>query len=510
MFKIYPDYQYGKEHTIVKLKSENLPVIRITMLNPDFTLTPTKEQKQQAQASWEVKRDNQLVGHLEYEEATFPKTADFYYFLRYKPVVDEKESLQIQVNILSSTANVEERHIVYPPVPQGNRFSIENSQWSKPAKLAGEGALPRHSLYLDGSDFSAHLNMVNLYEPLGNGVRKVHHDEINSMYYRGYGQEKRVEFSFPHRKGWEAEQWGMIGKEGLFAWNDPKQNELKLKANFDMIRKWTREGIQYIPDATYVPYDPWAFWVVPAQHVGEKLLLYGQDRFAKNMAMLSLDAAIHTQTKDGHWISQPQSSWLYKDYGIDAGFYDTRFNTDAALFLLDGHKRLGNEEYLSAAEKYGDFLVQYAKSHHFPTDNGGYLVHDYSQDLHSDTVTHVSLNHLLAEMNFLYELYGETKKDHYLTTAEKMRTAVKDTKDHWVKKDNGDLWYAILIDGTYGMQDYMHLTLKDLRESQRILEKLEGKRDPDLEELIQAKEAFLKKRGAPLYDWEDLLFGEMR
>ncbi len=516
VMKVYLPYRYVLEHRILKLEAgKELPFsFKLELENSEYSLVLNEDQTEEKEKHthtnvrkyWTVTQNDQDLGILEFEGTYLRHTQDYYYFLKYRPKSTQTQPLIIQASIGSTTSQVQERHIVYPPVPQGAaQYSIGNSQLTELVKLGREGGLPLHSLFLDGEDFNFFVNMINVYEPMGNGVRKVNHELIDPMYYKTDSYGKHVEFAFPNMDQKEVEQWGIIGRKGMFAWAAQTQNELKLRGNFDYIRKWTQGGVQYIPDPSYVPFDPWAFWVVPAQHVGDKFLLYGKDRFADNMALLSLQESLKTQTSNGNWISTPKSSWLYQDYRIGAGFYDTRFNTDAALFLLEGYRKWGDSDYVEAAKRYGDFLIKYANTHHYETQQGGYLVQDYSQDGQMDNKTHVSLNHLLAEMNFLYELYLETSEQRYLTVAEKMRTAVKDTRDQWIKAENGDLWYAYLANGTFGKQDYMHLTLKDLRVSQDLIERVTKKLDPDFAFLIQTKESYLKKNGFPLYDWEDML-----
>ncbi|WP_134704709.1 hypothetical protein [Ammoniphilus sp. YIM 78166] len=514
----YGKYVYWRDHTVVSLQEvEGLPDFQMLLLNPDMSLKEQKDRRVQEDKPqlerevkvWKARRGEVQLGELYYEGMRFKNTGDYYYFLRYEPVTDYTQPLRLQASIASTASEVNKRHLVYPPVPEPlSPFSIGNSTWTEATPLANEGELPKQGLYLDGEDFSFHLNYVHLYEPLGNGVRKEWYEEAGPIHYKSTDTAKLLTLELPHVEGKQVEQWGVFGREGQFHWEDEGQEELKTRANLDRIRKWTQGGVQYIPDPSYVPYEEWSYWVVPAQHVGSKFLLYGTDRFSENFARMSLEGALHTQNEEGFWNSEPKSSWLYQDYGIDAGFYDTRFSTDAALFLLDGYRKFGDPSYLQAAEKYAAFFLDFAETHHDKTRNNGYLVYDYRQgvDPGEPIKTHVSLNHLVAEMNFLYELYLDTQKEAYAVMAERLLTAVHDTRDHWVKQENGDLWYAYMPDGSYGMQDYVHLTLKDLRYSQELFNRLNKNSDPDFQYLIDVKERFLTSIGQPLYDWEDLMF----
>ena len=501
---------FSVSYSFVEIKTDQGIFLQIFLPRREYRIVEKKKNEVEQIRSFrednlrfDVMKAGSVVGDLAFEGFSLGVTNDFYYFLKYSPSVEDETPLQFHVKVKSKSKEVTERHILYAfdQFKQQPILTIPNSTWSEPVKIVSGYGLPKQALFIDGQDFSMHLNMVNVYEQMGNGVRKELFDLTPPIQYMADKRKQEFVISLPQVADTEIEQWGIIGKEGMVNWGDEEQEKILLVANLDRVRKWTQGGVQYIIPETYHPYDPRAFWVVPAQHVGNKLLLEGNNRFSTNFAMLALQAALRTQTEVGYWISSPRSTWLYGDYGIDAGFYDTRFNTDAGLFLLYGYREFGDEEYLQGAMAYGNFLTRYAETHHYKTQNGGYLVYDYTHgnDLERRTETLTSLNHLITEMNFLYEIYKETNKKEYLDIAEKMRQAVKDTAPQW-KKDDGDLWYAYLPDGSYGLQDYPLLTLKDLRYSQRLIKETHGRSDEDFQYLIEIKENYLRKKGLPLYD----------
>jgi hypothetical protein len=250
--------------------------------------------------------------------------------------------------------------------------------------------------------------------------------------------------------------------------------------------------------STYTPSSPSSFWINPANAVGEKFLRTSGSPFFEDFAMVSLYAPLRWQNEKGYWYTSPASTWLLKDYGIGRYFYDTRFNTDQALFLLKGYNRYNDPLLLACTEKYASYLLAHIEASHFLTPNGGYLVSDYAFDAKPEIKTHVSLNHQLSEMNYLLELYKTTSNPDYLEAASKLRTAVVDTAPYW-ENEAGDLHYAYLPDGTYGMKDYPLLTLKDLRNSQALFQEVYGERDPAFDMLIQVKTAYLRKHNLPLY-----------
>jgi hypothetical protein len=280
---------------------------------------------------------------------------------------------------------------------------------------------------------------------------------------------------------------------------DEEQVKIAKNADFSDYRKWSMNGQYYITPISYDPYGEDYFYHNVAHHVGE-MFLQREGLYFQDMAKVALYTAINNQQHTGVWYTSPSSNWLNGDYAINDYFYDTRFNTDAALFLLRGYREFNDIALLNGAIIYGDFLVNYTKTHHFTTKNDGYLVYDYSSTLFEDLPTHVSLNHLITEMNFLYELYMDRDSISYYLTGNKIKQAIKDTYMEW-PKDNNDLWYAYMADGTYNMADYVNLTLRDLQYSQQIMTFLHGNRDHAFDYLIDQKTKYLTKNSLPLTKW---------
>ncbi|QGG47281.1 hypothetical protein [Heliorestis convoluta] len=460
-------------------------------------------------------------------------TEDWYYFLCYKPVQSSDVLLPVTLTVRSLSEALWLGHYAY------EEWDVLNPGWRHREELVREEterALPRRSLFVDGVDFGAFLSMVYVYEPLYWGVRKERYDLVPDPIYVDQGDRKVFTFYFPHAVGVEVEQWGLLGEAGMFWWDDVGQNQLRFMANLDRVRPWTREGVQAMTPISFEPATPRGFWVAPDDPVGKRVLMEGEERFARNVAFLALDAALKRQHEEGIWPLMPRSDWLYDQYGMDVSFYDSRFNRDMALFLLQGYRRFGAEPFLDGALRYADFFCNHALRYHEITERGGFLVYDYL-DLRSGSgreaavgalldassgssgaiqdpaeapcasdslrerpalraLSHVSLNHLLSEMNFLYEVYEVRPKALYLEVAEKIRLAVLDRAGAWIRDEGeGDLCYAWLPDGSYGLLDYALLTLSDMRYSQAIFERREGIVDEEFQVLIERQEVFLRERG---------------
>ena len=298
--------------------------------------------------------------------------------------------------------------------------------------------------------------------------------------YKFYSGEKMV-----------TEQWGMVSSENLVDW----QNKIGTEAiRLAGVNKWTIGGMYYPLETTYDPNYKNGYFFNPANDVGESYLRKTEcGRFFEDFAIICLYNTIESQNEQGIWEITIQSNWLKQDYGIPSSYYDTRWCTDASQFLLAGYRKYKDPLLLDRAKKYGEYYLNHAENHHYSTSKTGILVEDYWHPEEKQKV-HSSLNHHLSEMNFLLNLYLETDKKEYLMMAERMKQGVKDVAKNYIKP-NGDLWYAYMPDHTFGLMDYPKLTLEDLQRSQDLWYKIQNAKDPDLQFLIEKKEAFRVKTG---------------
>ncbi len=354
--------------------------------------------------------------------------------------------------------------------------------------------LPEGIVYLDGQENSVVLGTVDIIKYMGHGVWK----EVQTIPISFNQNQKNSELRFllSDTQSGLIRFWGVISNDPLVNWKSETDVSTIQIADLNQTRKLWLDGVYDIVPDSYFPTDPRGFWRCPAQHVG-KSFLSANSRFTYAIAVSSMYGSINTQNEAGYWPTGPLSNWLAEDYDFSYNFYDTRFNTDAALYLLEAYRKYGEDKALDSAFRYSDFLCSFAQESAYRTKNGGYLVPDY-QDSSGRHKTHTSLNHLLAEMNFLYEIYLTTGNRKCMNIAEKMLLAVKDTCNEWIK-DTGELWYARLPNGDYGLEDYPTLTLKDLRHSQQLISQIYGRRDPDLARLISSKEAYNRANGLPLW-----------
>lgn len=144
---------------------------------------------------------------------------------------------------------------------------------------------------------------------------------------------------------------------------------------------------------------------------------------SRAIGLAMIDLMREQQNEYGFIPSQAGSTWLKTDYGIEPGYYDTRFNTDFWLANINAAENFGVTGWLDKTRKYADFLVSFAEQHHFtfgPGDDEGWLVQDYWHPNGESSPTHASLNHHAAEAEFLYRMADAVNEDSYAVLADRM------------------------------------------------------------------------------------------
>lgn len=263
-----------------------------------------------------------------------------------------------------------------------------------------------------------------------------------------------------------SESWFLLSGEPLFS-SEEAMEKYKKQTNHDFIssRKWlTSTG----------PYTKLPWSIEPSTKLGygrNLVVVQGMpfiknynvqpERFYYDMIVNSINYVWDFKDDTDLWETEYTSTWLKNDYGIIAPYTDTRHNENISLFLSRAGEILNNQELKDSYLLYADFLVNQEESGNILRTDNGYYILDYYSEAQTKK-THVSLNHALGEMSYLFDAYRETKEDKYLQVALKIKQAVEDTGEEWINPNNGDLWYQINGDYTFEGKDYDTLTLYDL------------------------------------------------
>ncbi|OCS87399.1 hypothetical protein [Caryophanon tenue] len=278
-----------------------------------------------------------------------------------------------------------------------------------------------------------------------------------------------------------SESWFMLSSDNLFNTKEEMQS-YKDYTNYHYVRsqKWLTAQGNYSK-------LPWA--IEPYTQVGYGRNLVNQqgtyfvdqypetkDRFYYNMIVTDTNYLMDMKDEgDELWYTEYTSSWLKDNYGIVAPYTDTRHNENIAQFLVKAGEILEDDELTEMYNLYATFLTQQkAAGNVFETANGYYILDYYAPE--QSEKTHASLNHILAELNFLLESYDLSQNEAYLNTALAIKDAVEDTGLEWINEATGDFWYQLNPgeNGTYTFKDadYEYLTLEDMLYSLELFKKL--------------------------------------
>lgn len=259
--------------------------------------------------------------------------------------------------------------------------------------------------------------------------------------------------------------------------------------------RWCYDGYYFPAAATYIPTGDGCLYRCVAAYFAKSMVgLSRSTRCAQDMSVAILDTIALQQNEEGYFPTMSGSTWLMEDYGIPAGFYDTRFNSDLMLVYYSHMLRAGGFE--QTVSRYFDFFLKYAQDHHYETQRGGYLVWDYNN---STSPVHSSLNHQLAEMLILYRFSELLERPDLEQLADRMLTAIEDTCSEWIT-DNGDLYYGYYAEKGCANQDYLYLTYNDLYYLQNVLEEMGKGRNEALDTLMESKLAWLQANGVTGYE----------
>ena len=306
-----------------------------------------------------------------------------------------------------------------------------------------------------------------------------------------------ISYSFPEDTNYVGEIWYVYSNEKMADWNNRNHFQV-LKQDFAQERRFSWDGYYFPVPSNYEPSGVNMLYRQPSNYSGKSLTKYGDFPAAFMIGYATTYICMENQNDMGYWETGPKSGWLAHDFNIGSGFYDTRFNTDFGENLLDAYKRYNNDNFLLAACEYAEFFMDFANANNYVTKSGGILVMDYGH--HQEHInTHTSLNHQLAELNYLYMVYQITRDDKYRNFADKMLLAIEDTRDQWVL-GNDNLNYALhYLAGTNPMIDYPYLTYNDLFITQDIHNKVYGRDNEVIKYLMECKMNWMKANNVTGY-----------
>ncbi|WP_317366864.1 hypothetical protein [uncultured Tyzzerella sp.] len=405
------------------------------------------------------------------------------------------------MNRLSFKQTTPERYNISIPI-KGNTITFRyvdrtKKEWVNTSNLKN---LQHTTLFIDTDTNSYIVSVPAVYKNIfSNNTLTVAKDKeqmVNVIKKDGYFD---LQMSFPQDKNLIGEYWYMESEKRLVDWSTMKSFDELFSHDLSDTRRWSYDGYYFQTPSNYKPGGKNILYKHPSNYTGASFAKYGMNPLSKNLGYVMTETCMKNQNNLGYWETGPQSEWLYKDFKIGAGFYDTRFNTDFATSLLYAYQNYNNKEFLAAAVKYAEFFLMFVQTDSYTTQNGGILVADYGYHKGAHEKTHVSLNHHLAEMNFLYEIYGITGEPRYLETANKMLLGIEDTRNQWVLPDNNLRYELYYTKNTNKMEDYPYLTYNDLFQTKQLLKKLFQKNNDTIEFLMASKKMWMDRNNITGY-----------
>ncbi len=402
-------------------------------------------------------------------------SGDFFWVRRYNFTDSSEERYSENIFIPGDTVEI-------------RAFDFNTTSWFYTLNIANE--IPKQVVFLDTDKYHMVLGLPAVYknnEFTCNTLTIVPEQEQPIKLTKADGGYN-VNFSFPHSPDYIGEIWCLESSRVLTDWNNSDVYSL-IRLDLASNRRFCYDGYYFQTPDNYSPGGANVLYRQPSNYTGSAMINYNNIPTAYDLGYVTTYICAGNQNDEGFWPTGPQSGWLYSDFGITAGFYDTRFNTDFASNLIEAYRLYYDEYFLKALLAYGDFFNAHAAVNHYETENGGWLIEDY-RGQEGYTRTHCSLNHLLAEMDVLYKLSYITGVKSYKETADNMLKGIEDTKEDWIMPD-GNLYYALYYSGTLELTDYPYLTYNDLYTTQQILNTYWHYTNATLDELMATKKKWM-------------------
>lgn len=356
------------------------------------------------------------------------------------------------------------------------------------------------AFFLTGRDFSALCYTPQVWAFRENGSRQLADNWLGWIEADQTKNGWRLTFCTPRMKGSSTADFTFLTVADSNGINWTRDGIPALWSNYRNAGdgRWCFDGYYTPSPETYIPTGNRVFFRNAASYMIKSFLYQaGSTRTARDLSIAMLDTMISEQSDDGCWPTLSGSTWLESEYGIGAGFFDTRFNTEFAGLLLLAEYRFPSDIYRDSLRRYCGFFKDFAENYHSETGLGGWFIPDYwHEDMSS--VSHTSLNHQLAEILFLYRASDALADDSLSALADRMLLAVDETGEDWVLPD-GNLHYQVSQDGEYGNTDYPYLTYDDLFKLQKYLSDRFSRTDPVLDLLMQHKRAWMDANGITVY-----------
>lgn len=274
-------------------------------------------------------------------------------------------------------------------------------------------------------------------------------------------------------------------------------------ANYSLIgtNRWCYNGYYYTAPSTYYPFDENYFYSLPAAHIAGKMANDTDQPASRAIGLAMIDLMREQQNEYGFIPSQAGSTWLKTDYGIEPGYYDTRFNTDFWLANINAAENFGVTGWLDKTASMRIFSSALPSS--ITSPSGPAMTRDGSCRITGTRTESLADTRFAqpsaAEAEFLYRMADAVDADSYAVLADRMVRGIAAERTAVVQAGRC-LNYSYKPDGTCSGQDYPYLTYNDLLELQRLYAARHGQENPAIARLLQVKLTWMNKNGVTGYN----------
>lgn len=375
--------------------------------------------------------------------------------------------------------------------------SIHTFVPGRPTSWLVEHSLPpsiQNTVYVDGPRLSYRIGHTEVYRPLTHTVIEEQPGREPATETKS-STNQTYHIALPADNQTFATTWGAFSSGRLLNWEDEDAQDTSLEIEFANQQKLHMDGSYSIIPSNYEPASPTSYYRNPANGEGLRAVNYADNR---EKGTLFMDIATHlaycaaSQNPDGFWPTYPRSQWLYREYGIDYIYMDNRRNADNATFLLRYQQLYPDPVIAESLRRFDAYVVPYVNRYKRQiTGRTVSFIPDYIGSTTSKT-SHTSLNHLAANMNYLFEAYLSDGDNNKKEAAFSLLAALDATKVRWIRPDS-NFYYALTSALTpyFPGEDYYKLTRDDLLKSQELFTRITGNPSNTLTYLITQKEKWM-------------------
>ena len=387
--------------------------------------------------------------------------------------------------------------LLFSETTEVRQYDHDSQKWF--TSTLGAGQIRCGQYHVQSAEGSGLLVAPQTYLPQDNQMLEYLPEQDGWFLSTAVEEGWQLTFCTPVTPGGQVEYMYLLSQESLVDWQDSLSQTLWADYDFTEENRWCYLGYYYATPENYIPSGNGYYHRLPAAYISAQCGAL-EGRIYYDLALVMLHVQLDLQNDQGFFPTMAGSQWLLEDYGISSGFYDTRFNSDLveALLLMDAKHNI--PEFADAAMRYGQYYESMAKTNHYTVSYQGqeaWLVWDYTHPK-GCRPNHCSLNHQIAEILVLFQLYDRTGYQGYQDLALLLLNGILAIGTDWIL-DNQDLAYAYLPDGSLGMQDYPYLTYNDLFDLCQTLDLRYGSHDPLLDALMSAKRQWMDQNNVEGY-----------